>query len=87
VGYGAGFAIQTPSPAAIAEVVLVRPGAVTHGFNMSQQLVECAITSTTPTEVQAQSPPSGDIAPPGPYLLFILTAGRVPSTGRWIHLS
>jgi len=87
VGYGAGFAIQTPTPAAIAEVVLLRPGAVTHGFNMSQRLVECDITGTTATEVQVQSPPSGDIAPPGPYLLFILTPGRVPSTARWIHLA
>jgi Domain of unknown function (DUF1929) len=54
---------------------------------MSQRLVECTITGTTPAEVQVQSPPSADIAPPGPYLLFILTAGRVPSTGRWIHLA
>jgi len=87
VGYGAGFAIQTPTPAAIAEVVLLRPGAVTHGFNMSQRLVECELTGTTATEVQVQSPPNGDIAPPGPYLLFILTPGRVPSTARWIHLA
>lgn len=87
VGYGAAFAVQTPAPAAIAEVVLVRPGAVTHGFNMSQRIVGCVITGTTATEVQVQAPPGGDIAPPGPYLLFILTAGRAPSTGRWIHLS
>ena len=29
--YGADFGIQTPNPAGIAEVVLIRPGAVTHG--------------------------------------------------------
>jgi hypothetical protein len=54
---------------------------------MSQRLVECVITGSTPTEVQAQAPPDGSIAAPGPYLLFVLTAGRVPSEGRWIHVS
>ncbi|HEU4539683.1 MAG TPA: galactose oxidase-like domain-containing protein [Jiangellaceae bacterium] len=86
VAHGAAFAVQTPTPAAIAEVVLIRPGAVTHGFDMSQRLVECVITGTTPTEVQVQAPPDGNIAPPGPYLLFVLTAGRVPSLGRWIRI-
>ncbi len=79
-----------PKPAhadILHEVVLLRPGAVTHGFNMSQRLVECVITGSTPAEVQVQAPPDGNIAPPGPYLLFVLTAGRVPSVGRWIHIS
>lgn len=87
VAYGAQFAVQTPTPASIAEVVLIKPGAVTHGFNMSQRLVECAIVGTTATEVRVQAPPDGNIAPPGPYLLFILTAARVPSLGRWIRLA
>jgi hypothetical protein len=30
IAHGAAFAVQTPTPAAIAEIVLVRPGAVTH---------------------------------------------------------
>jgi hypothetical protein len=85
--YGAGFAVDTPSPASIAEVVLIRPGAVTHGFNMSQRLVECAITGVTASSVQVQAPPDGHVAPPGPYLLFLLSAGRAPSLARWVHLS
>jgi hypothetical protein len=87
IAYGANFDVQTPSPAAIAEVVLLRPGAVTHGWNQSQRHVECAITGTTAGVVQAQAPPNGNVAPPGYYLLFVLTAGRVPSLGRWIRLS
>jgi len=87
VAYGAQFAVQTPSPASIAEAVLIRPGAVTHGFNMSQRLIECAIVGVTPTEVRLQAPPDGNVAPPGHYLLFILTAARAPSLGRWILLS
>jgi hypothetical protein len=87
VAHGATFDVQTPSPAAIAEVVLLRPGAVTHGWNQSQRYIECAITGGTANTVRAQAPPNGNVAPPGYYLLFILTAGRVPSVGRWIRVS
>jgi len=85
--HGAVFAVQTPNPASIAEAVLVRPGAVTHGFNMTQRLVECVIVGVDPGAVRVQAPPDGNIAPPGHYLLFILTAGRVPSIGRWIQIT
>jgi Domain of unknown function (DUF1929) len=42
--YGATFTINTPNAPAITEVVLIRPGAVTHGFNMSQRFIGCEIT-------------------------------------------
>lgn len=87
IGYGAGFSVQTPTPAAIAEIVLLKPGAVTHGFNQSQRYVGCAITGTTATAVNATAPPDGTIAPPGHYLLFLVDQDRSPSTGTWIRLS
>jgi len=87
VHYGAKFTIDCPSAASIAEVVLLRPAAVTHGFNMSQRFVGCAITGGGATTVQAQTPPDGTYAPPGWYLLFVVDGGRVPSIGRWIHLT
>jgi FtsP/CotA-like multicopper oxidase with cupredoxin domain len=87
VAYGSPFAVQTPSAAAIAEVVLLRPGAVTHGFNMSQRFVGCAVTGAAGGAVQTQAPPDGNIAPPGYYLLFIVTGDRVPSLGRWIRVT
>jgi plastocyanin len=86
VGYGTAFDVQTPTPAAITEVVLLRPGAVTHGWNQSQRLVECSRLGNTATAVQVQAPPDGNIAPPGYYILFILTGARIPSIGRWIRM-
>jgi len=50
-------------------------------------MIECLITGTTPAAVQVQAPPDGTVAPPGPYLLFVLTPGRVPSVGRWIRIA
>lgn len=87
IAHGATFDVQTPAPAAITEVVLLRPGAVTHGWNQSQRLVECSVVAHTGTAVQVQAPPDGNIAPPGYYLLFILTGARIPSIGRWIRVT
>ena len=33
-----------------------------------------------------EAPPNGNVAPPGYYLLFILTAQGVPSEGRFIRI-
>ena len=87
VAYGAALTIQTPQAAAIAEVILMRPGAVTHGFDMSQRAIELAIIVSGVGTVDVSAPPNANIAPPGFYLLFILDGNRVPSEGRWIVLT
>jgi plastocyanin len=87
INYGAAFAIQTSAPASISEVVLLRAGAVTHGFNHNQRYIGCAITGTTATDVKATAPPDGNVAPPGHYLLFLLDRDRVPSLGTWVRLT
>ncbi len=87
VSYGANFTIDTPDASSIAEVVLLRPGAVTHGWNMSQRFVGCAVTGGGAASLQVDAPPDGNVAPPGDYLLFIVNGGRVPSEGRWIRLT
>ncbi len=87
VAYGATFSVQTPTPGAISEIVLMSVGAVTHGFNQNQRYVGCAITGTTATAVDATAPPDGTIAPPGHYLLFLVDHDRTPSTGVWIRLT
>ncbi len=87
IGYGVPFDIDTPQAAGIDEVILMRSGAVTHGFNMSQRAIECEITAAGGGTVTAQSPASANVAPPGHYMLFVLNGNRVPSVGRWIRLT
>jgi len=86
VGYGATFTVDSPDAPSVAEVVLLRAGAVTHGFNMSQRFLECSITGGGATSLQVEAPPDATVAPPGPYLLFVVTSGRIPSEGRWIRV-
>jgi len=78
---------NTPTPLDIGEVVLLRSGAVTHGFNMSQRGIELVITGTGPGSITVATPPSANHMPPGWHLLFILDFDRVPSEGRWIRLT
>ena len=87
IGYGQSFSVQTPSPNGISQVVLMRPGAVTHGFNMSQRSVGCAITGAGAGTVNVTAPPDGNVSPPGHHLLFLIDHDRTPSEGTWIHLS
>lgn len=86
INYGTAFSVDTLTPGAIAEVVLMSPGAVTHGFNMNQRYVGCTITGTTAMKVNATAPADGTIAPPGYYLLFLVDDDRIPSEGKWIRL-
>jgi hypothetical protein len=86
IAYGAALSVGTPTPGAIAEVVLMRAGAVTHGFNHNQRSVGCAITGTGASQIHATAPPNGNVAPPGHYLLFLVDNDRIPSTGVWIRL-
>lgn len=87
VNYGQTITIATPDAHDISQVVIMRPGAVTHGFNMTQRAIECAIGGHAPTSLNAQAPANPRLAPPGWYLLFILGHNRAPSLGRWIRLT
>lgn len=85
--YASTLTIDTPDAAAIGHVMLMRAGAVTHGFDMSQRAIQLEISGDTPASVTVQTPPHGNVAPPGPYLLFVVTADRIPSEGRWIRIT
>ena len=87
IGYGATFAITTPDAADLTEVVLLRAGATTHGYNMSQRGIELVVAGVGAGTVDVESPPNASLAPPGWYLLFVLDANRAPSEGRWVRLT
>jgi hypothetical protein len=85
-GYGQVFQVETPNASNIASVVLMRPGAQTHAFDMEQRMVGLSFTVNNGL-LNVTSPPNGNIAPPGYYMLFILDAAGVPSVARFVQLS
>ena len=84
--YGNTFQIQTPNAADITQVVLVRPGAPTHAFDMEQRLVELTFTAGAGV-LTATAPPNGNIAPPGYYMVFLLNSSGVPSVATFVRVS
>jgi hypothetical protein len=85
VAYGAPFTVQTPDAASISSVVLMRNGAVTHAFNMDQRMVGLLFTVASGS-LTVTAPSSGDIAPPGYYMLFLLNSQGVPSLSTMIQV-
>ncbi|CAL5215125.1 unnamed protein product [Lathyrus oleraceus] len=72
------------------KVTMYAPPFTTHGFSMGQRLVVLKIDEFIEQEqgnyrVKMAAPPSGAIAPPGYYLLFVVHRG-IPSTGTWVHI-
>jgi hypothetical protein len=86
IGYGQTFEVQTPDAAAVQSVVLVRPGAQTHAIDMDQRLVRTQFTRGTGT-LSVIAPPTGNVAPPGYYMLFILNSSGVPSLAKFVQLT
>jgi hypothetical protein len=87
LNYGANFTINTANPADITEVVLLRSGAVTHGFNMSQRGLELVINAVGAGSLNVAVPPNANLAPPGWYLLFILNSSKIPSVAQWVRVT
>jgi fibronectin type 3 domain-containing protein len=86
LSYGGAFQVQTPQAANITSVVLMRPGAPTHAFDMDQRLVGLSFTAGAGV-LNVTAPPNGNIAPPGYYMLFVLNSAGVPALARFLHLS
>jgi hypothetical protein len=86
IGYGSVFQVQTPEASSISSVVLVRPGAPTHSFDMEQRLVSMKFTAGTGV-LNVTAPPNSNIAPPGYYMVFILNSSGVPSVAQFVQLT
>ena len=87
ITYGDQFAIGFDSAAAISRVVLMRPGAVTHQFNMDQRLVVLSHTQPTATTLSATGPPNPNVAPTGHYMCFLISTSGVPSVAGFTQLA
>jgi PKD repeat protein len=84
--YGGVFQLQTPDAADISSVVLMRPGASTHSFDMDQRMVGLSFTAGSGV-LSVTAPPNGNIAPPGNYMVFILNSAETPSVATFVTLS
>ena len=66
----------------VRRVELMRPGACTHSCDTEQRLVALEIVGGA-----LRMPTNPNLAPPGWYQVFAVSAAGVPSVGRWLHLT
>lgn len=87
LGYGESFQVSSPQASKITRIALMRCGSVTHAWDGDQRYIGIEFELLVPGVLQATSPPGGDIAPPGPYMLWIIDEqGRPCDQARFLIL-
>jgi hypothetical protein len=85
ISYDGRFTVATGGPEA-ASAVLVAPSATTHAADMTQRVVPLRAAGAA-GGLELTAPPSGRVAPPGWYMLFVLDATGTPSVATWVQLN
>lgn len=87
--YGRTTTIELADARDVASVVIVRNPSVTHLINGDQKVIELPVVRRTGNTVTVATPPSANIAPAGPYWLFVnkkTAKGLTPSVGRQVFV-
>ncbi|XP_048319209.2 aldehyde oxidase GLOX [Ziziphus jujuba] len=84
------FVLALHRPNLGISVVLMTPSFSTHSLGMNQRMlvmevVSLAQLSTFAYKITVGGPPTGTVAPPGYYMLFVVHAG-VPSPAVWVKV-
>jgi hypothetical protein len=89
LSYGDSFELEIDRPATnVGRVALVRGGSVTHSTNNDQRYVGLRIGSRNGNTLTVVAPPSGNVAPPGYYMLWVMdTAGNPCQLARFVRLA
>lgn len=96
LSYGNKFTVNVRSQEAgldktLVKVTMFAPAFTTHGISMNQRLAMLGIVEVNNNvlpgthSIVAMAPPSGKIAPPGYYLLFVVYK-EVPSVAMWVQI-
>ena len=85
VKYNDSFTVQVNR--SIERVAMLRCGSMTHGFDSDQRYVGLTFQQSGNT-LEITSPPHGGIAPPGPYMLWVIDDdGRPCEQAEFIRLT
>jgi Domain of unknown function (DUF1929) len=91
IAYNSSFAVTTGTTGTtgtddIARMTLIKLSSVTHSTNFDQRFLNLSFTKTA-TGLSVTAPASGNLAPPGYYMLFALNAAGAPSISKIIKLN
>ncbi|KAI9755232.1 MAG: hypothetical protein M4579_004364 [Chaenotheca gracillima] len=92
VGVGKTFTVTftVPAKAKRVNITLYHGGFVTHSLHMGQRMLFLDnsgwAAGKTQQKLRVTMPPNSNVAPPGPYVLYIVVDG-VPSVGSFVQVS
>ena len=84
--YGDTISLQVTDGQAIERFNLIRMSTVTHSVNTDQRLVPVSFSDLGGGDYALDMPVSGNIAPPGYYMLYALNSDGTPSEAAVIQL-
>ena len=87
---GSTLTIATRSATSITQVMLVRNTAFTHLTDADQRALVLPVVGRTSSTVTVAIPAGSDVAPDGPYMLFIdapSPGGLVPSVAAQLYVT
>lgn len=85
-GTEASFAFQGAPLAPVGGAVLMALGSTTHSFDQNQRYVPVGYRVAN-GNVFVSAPTNPNVAPPGDYLLFLVSDQGVPSVGKHVRLA
>lgn len=88
LSYGQPFDVLIDRAATnVARAALIRNGSVTHSTDNDQRYVGLAIGNRTGNRLSLSAPPTGNVAPPGYYMLWLVdTAGQPCQVAPFVRL-
>jgi hypothetical protein len=84
LSYGQSLTVGSPDATSVAKITLIRLSSVTHAFNQSQLINRLTFSATGSTTLSVMGPKNANVAPPGPYMLFLVNAKGVPSKAKMV---
>ncbi|MBW7992392.1 MAG: DUF1929 domain-containing protein, partial [Planctomycetes bacterium] len=85
IQYGSNFTVETPDAGSIANVNLISLSANYETWNGSQRMARLSFSQGS-GDLSVSAPSDPNLAPPGFYLLFILSDAGVPSVASMVQL-
>jgi hypothetical protein len=87
VAYGQEVTVRSPQADQIEGVALIHPASTTHCLTTDQRYVGLAISGRNSDSLRVRIPENPNLAPPGYYMLFLLSHQGVPSEARFVRLA
>ncbi len=85
MGYGQQILINMPNTSSIAKVTMVRLSSVTHSINMNQRINNLTFRRVG-AGLRVTTPASGNVCPPGHYMMFVVNNAGVPSVAKIVQI-